>query len=118
MAPEPVGDQTLRHYALSFQQFPEEPLGGLPIATRLYQDVEHIAVLVDRSPQVLLSSLNLHEEFVQVPGVPEGTSPVPQSSSVVEAKGLVPVPNRLIRHRDAPFGEQILNIAELRQNRW
>ena len=34
---------------------------------RLDQDVEHVAVLVDRAPQVMSGAVDLHEHLVKVP---------------------------------------------------
>ena len=39
------------------------------IAPWLDQDVDDVTVLVDGRPEILLTTLNVHEEFVQVPGV-------------------------------------------------
>ncbi len=40
-----------------------------PIAPRLYEDVEHVAVLVHGPPQILLPPPDLDEQFIQMPGV-------------------------------------------------
>jgi len=42
-----VGDQSSRDTALSFQQLPEEAEGGLPVAPRLHEHVDRVAVFVD-----------------------------------------------------------------------
>ena len=50
------------HAALALQQLAEESHGGTSIAPRLDQDVDHVPVLVDGPPQVLLPALDPHEE--------------------------------------------------------
>ena len=77
VAAERIRDETARCAALSFQQFPEETFGLLLIAPGLHEDVDHVAVLVDRPPEILLAPLDGHEQFVQVPGViyPTASSP-------------------------------------------
>ena len=52
---------------MAFQQLPEEPCGRPPIAPRLHENVEDVAVLVHGTPQILLLPLDLHEELVQIP---------------------------------------------------
>ena len=47
---------------MPLQQLPEEPDGGAPISPRLDQDVEEVAVLVHRSPQVLLAPVECDED--------------------------------------------------------
>ena len=54
VAAQLVRDQSSRLAALSFQQLAEESCGRPPIAPRLHQDVEHVAVLVHGPPQILL----------------------------------------------------------------
>jgi hypothetical protein len=43
------------------------------ITARLKQDVDHVAVLIDRTPEILPLPLDGHEGFVQVPGVAHAT---------------------------------------------
>jgi len=47
-----------RRSALSFQQLAEESDRGSPVPSGLDEDVNHVPVLVDRAPQVLLPALN------------------------------------------------------------
>jgi hypothetical protein len=57
---------------------PLEPKNRLPcfgVSPRLHQDVEHIAMLVDRTPQVLSGAVDLHEHLVKVPFVAGTGSP-------------------------------------------
>ena len=56
-----IRDHASRHAALSFQQLPKEPRRGLPIAPRLHEDVDDLAVLVDRSPHIVLRASDIHE---------------------------------------------------------
>jgi hypothetical protein len=49
-----VGDQPAGRTALAFQQLPEETFGGVAIAPRLHEDVEDIAIVIDRAPEILV----------------------------------------------------------------
>src|SRR6266849_1682648 len=60
-----VRDQTPWRTAQSFQQLPEEAFGCMPIAPGLEEEVDHVAVLVDGPPEILLAPLDVHEQFVQ-----------------------------------------------------
>ena len=79
-------------------------------APRLYENVEDVHV--HGTPQILLPPLDPHEQFVQIPGVALATPAVLQPPRVVEPEPQTPLPNRLIRHSDTPFGEEILDISE------
>jgi hypothetical protein len=39
------------------------------IAVTLNQDVDHIPILVDRPPEIVALTLDVHEDFVQMPHV-------------------------------------------------
>jgi hypothetical protein len=43
--------------------------GGVLITTRLSQNVDHIATLIDGTPQILLFAVDSNEDFVQVPDI-------------------------------------------------
>jgi hypothetical protein len=112
VATEFVGEQSSGDTASSFQQLAEEPDGRPPIATGLDQDVDHVSVLVNGTPQILLPPLDLDEHLVQIPGVAHPASAAPQSSRVVEPEGQTPLPNRLVCHDDTPLGKEIFDISE------
>jgi hypothetical protein len=56
-----VRDQTPWLTALPFQQFTEEASGRTPITPGLDEDVDHVAVLVDGPPEILLATLDVDE---------------------------------------------------------
>ena len=53
--------QAARQAALTLQERPEEPGGGVSIASRLHEDVDDVAVFVDGAPQILPSALDRYE---------------------------------------------------------
>ena len=79
---------------------------------RLYENVDHVSVFINGPPQILQPPLDLHENLVQIPRVAHPASAAPQPTSVVEPERLTSLPNRLVRHRDTPFGEEIFDISE------
>ena len=77
-----VRDQSSRLTALPLQQHTEKACRGTPIAPGLDEDIDHIAVLVDGTPQILPLALDGHEQFVQVPGVAQASSPATERPGV------------------------------------
>jgi hypothetical protein len=78
---------------------------------RLDQDVDHVAVLVDGPPRVLLLAIDFDEDFVPMPGVSQpALAPLP-FPNLVGTEFLAPQPNRLIRDHDSPLGQQIRRRA-------
>src|SRR4029453_7375978 len=112
IAPQLVRDETSRYRPLAFQQLPEEARGGVPIAPGLHKDVDHIAVLVDGPPEILLPPLDGDEQFVQIPHVTHLPPAAPQRSRIRRPEGPTPLPNRLVGDRDAALSQQILRIVE------
>ena len=84
----------------------------MAIAASLHGDVDEVVILVDGPPEILTAALNIHEQLVQIPGVAQSSAPMPEPPSVGGTKGLTPVPNRFVRHRDTPLGQQVLGIAK------
>jgi len=58
---------------LASQQSLKESSGCSLVRARLNQDVDHLAILIDRSPEVVLLAVDSHEEFVQMPGIAQTT---------------------------------------------
>ena len=68
--------------------------------------------LVDGPPEILQPTVDVHEQFVQVPRVAQASLPLLQDTSVLRTEPLTPLPNRLVGHGDAPLSEEIFGIAE------
>ena len=69
MAGQLVGDNHPRHLSQALEQLTEKPPGRHRVAARLHHDVEHVAVLVDRAPQLMGGAVDRHEDLVEVPVV-------------------------------------------------
>ena len=94
------------------QQSSEESFRGATITARLNQDVDHVAILIHGTPEILLLAVDSNEDFVQVPDIPEAALTPLQFSGIVRTKLLTPDSNRFIRDNDSPFGEKILDVSE------
>ena len=69
IALELVRDKLPRRFALSLQHFAKESFSSSLVPTFGHQNIQDITVLINRSPQVELLSLNLHEQLIDVPDV-------------------------------------------------
>jgi hypothetical protein len=94
------------------QQFTEEPLGGHRVSARLDQNVEHVAVLVDRAPQVPLCAVDLDEHLIEVPFLARPPTTTAQLVRILLPEPVAPGPDRLIGHVDTTSEHQLLHIAE------
>ena len=64
-----VGDQPSGLIALAFDETAEEPFSRTVIAVALHQNVNDIAVLIDRPIQIVSLSLNGDKDFVDMPRI-------------------------------------------------
>jgi hypothetical protein len=103
---------------LGFEQATEKSFSRLVIATALDKNIDDIAVLIDRAPEVLPLTLNRDKDFVEVPGITQATLTLFEFSSIGRSKLPTPLTNGFIRDRDASFGEKFFHSRKLRQNRW
>ena len=112
VAAQLVADQTNRFPTLALQQSPKESPGRTSVPTALYEDVNHVPVLIHRAPEIPALTGDRHENFVQEPRISKSPLPPLQPSRVVGAELLAPLPHGFVRHDDASFGQQVLDIAE------
>ena len=109
---EAIRDESPGYAATALQQPTEKSRGGMAISTWLQQDIDDLAILVDGPPEVLAPADDGNEQLVQMPRVAAEAGAPPEASSVGGAERLAPVPDGLVRHRDAALGQEILDVTE------
>jgi hypothetical protein len=88
-----------------FQQSLEEPLSSRSVTSCLEKHIDHLAILVNRSPQVLLFAIYLHKYFVDVKCIAEPLMPIFQSFRILGAKLVAPQTNRFIAYGNTAFSQ-------------
>ena len=73
IASQLVGNEPPRRPALPLQQLSKKALGRTLIATQLNEDIDHITILINGTPEILPSTLDSDEHLVQVPCVAQAT---------------------------------------------
>jgi hypothetical protein len=69
VALETIGYYGARTVTQTLQQLPKEPLRRFLVPLSLNQDVEDLAALIDRTPQIDQGAIHFAKDFVQVPSV-------------------------------------------------
>ena len=77
-----IGDQPPRRTLLALQQLAEKACGSPTVATRLDEDIDDVAILIDGTPEIVPPSLDGDEDLVQVPDVAQPALSTPESASV------------------------------------
>src|SRR5947199_6517217 len=62
-----VSNDHTRHVLQPFEQFPKESLGGLFVASALHQDVKHVPLLINGSPQIVFLPPDRQYHLVHMP---------------------------------------------------
>ena len=106
-----IGHDHARLVIQALQQPSEKPFGRLAISPWLNEDVEHDAVLIHGTPQIMLHALDPDEHLIDVPLVPGSWSAAVDAFCEGLAKLLAPPTNRLIGDDDATFSQKQLNIS-------
>ena len=69
VAAQLVGDQPPRLTFLALQQLAKKVFGSPAVTTRLDENIEDVAILIDGTPEIAPLSLDGDEDLVQVPEV-------------------------------------------------
>ena len=107
-----VGDQSPRRTTLAFEQLAKEAPRRSPITACLHQDVDHVAVLIHRTPQILPLTADGDEDLVEMPSTAEPTLPSLQLRGVLRTELLTPLANRFVGDEDCSLCQEIFDIAE------
>ena len=67
IASELIHHDDPRHIVKTFKQLVKKALGRTFVTSALNQDIQHVALLVDRSPKVMALAVDRDEHFVQMP---------------------------------------------------
>jgi len=89
--------------------------GNLPVATRLDDFIENIAVLVDGSPKPAFPTANGNYRLVQMPNVLSGRLFSAQLLGIGRTELATPSANGLVRHDNAAFQKHFLRQAQAQQ---
>ncbi len=111
IALELIGDDHARHVLQTLQELAEELLRGSQISAALDEDVQHVAVLIHRTPQVMGTAVDLDEDFIHVPLVTLSRTPAAQAVGVSLTKLATPIPDSLIGDGDAAHRHDLFDIA-------
>jgi hypothetical protein len=111
IAAQAVGDQALRSVLQTLQQALGEALSGSPIPLLLHQDIQHDAVLIHRSPEIMQHASDAEEHFIEVPRVPRPRSAAAQSFGKLGAELLAPVSDAFVGDHHVTPGQDQFDIT-------
>ena len=112
ITPQLVGDQLPGCSSLLFQGLTKEAFSGATISALGDQNIDYVSILIDGSPQIEVLALDGDEEFIDMPEIAEPTLFLPQLACIGRTKLQTPIPNCLLRNKDASLSKQILDVSK------
>ena len=103
IAPQLVGDYLPGLPSMAPDQSPEEPLCSCTITAGLEKYINHLTILVYGSPQVVLLTVDLHENFIDEEGITIASVLSFQSACINGTELDTPQADRFAANRDAAF---------------
>ena len=107
-----VRDQAKRNLPLTLQELEKEALRCMTVASGLDEDVDQVAVLIDRTPEILPLAVDRNEDLVQVPRVSEAALSSFEIPRVIRTEFQTPLPDGFVRNDDPALREQVFDIAK------
>ena len=106
-----VGDQQVRCKSLFLKKLAHQPQRRPAVTPALNQHVEHLAFMIDGTPEIHPLAGDPHHHLVQMPSVarPRATPTQPSRDRGTEFQH--PAPHRLVGDFEPSFGQQFLDIA-------
>ncbi len=99
VAPQLVCDDHSRDIPQSFQELAEEFLSRLLISAALDQDIQHIAILIHCTPEVMETTIDLEEHLVEMPSIAGSRRSAAQAVGVSLTELEAPFSDSLIAER-------------------
>ena len=112
VAPQPVGDEHPRGSTLLLEELAEQAFGGRLVAPALDENIENEAVLVGGMPEPMLVPSDADDNLIDVPFVAPARRALTDAIGEFSAEFKAPLPDRLVRHRDAAGGQHLLHHAQ------
>ena len=97
---------------MDLQHFAKESLGSSLVPAFSDQDIQNITILIHCSPQVKLLTLNLHEDFINMPGVTQSTPLSSDRAGVFRSELETPEADGLVGDDDPALSQQILDVSK------
>src|SRR5260370_24634848 len=106
-----VSRHLFRREALLAEQLAHELDGCALIPSALNQDLENLALMIDRAPQIHMLAGDPDDHFVEMPAITWSRTAPPQSPSDRRSEFEHPPANALAGDVEPTLGKQFLNIA-------
>ena len=109
---QPVGHNPARRKAVPLKQLHHEFLSGLCIPSALDEEIEYLALVVDRPPESVLIAADRNHHFIEVPMIARSRPRTADISRDRWSELQEPPPDRLVGCVNASLGQQFFDIPK------
>ncbi len=95
-----IGHEPPWRLALLLEKLAKEAGRGFLVSSLLDQDIQHLTILIHRSIQIALRTVDPEKHFIDKPLIATGPRTLSEPIGVNRAKAYAPTPDRLIRYVD------------------
>jgi hypothetical protein len=106
-------DHDPRDVGQALEQLTKELLRGSFIASVVDHDIEHVAVLIHRPPQIVTFALHRENDFVHVLLVLSPGMPGAQPTGIGWPRFLAPIPHGVACQQHPAFGHRLFDVAAI-----
>ena len=103
-----VSRHLFRREALLAEQLAHQPDGCALVPSALNQDLEDLALMIDRAPQIHMPAGDAGDHFVEMPAITRSRTAPPQSPSDRRSEFEHPTANALVGDVEPTLGKQFL----------
>src|SRR5271157_4904711 len=107
-----VCDQPLWNKGILLQELAHQLQRGMLVSLRLDQHIEDLALSVDSPPEIGHTAVDFQIDLVEMPSRMRFQTTLAQVGRNHRTEMVHPTPNRLVRHRDSAFRQQILDVTQ------
>lgn len=97
-------------FAKAGDQSRKEALGSFGISARLYKDIQHVPVRINRSPQPLLCAVDRNNDFIQMPFIRSGGTVTLDTIGKMPTKSVHPFAHGFPADDYTTFSQQVLDV--------
>src|SRR6266700_5476880 len=107
VASQLVGDDGTWNVLKASQQLAKELFGGFLVPARLHENIKHVAILVDCTPEILQLAVDREKDFIEMPSVAETTTSRTHPLGIRPPELLRPLTDRFVTDNDAALGHHL-----------
>src|ERR1700737_4000224 len=110
VAAQLVGDDGTWDVLKAFQQLAKELLGGFLVPAWLHEDIKHVDILVDSTPEILQLAVDREKNFIEKPSGGETMACQTHPLGIRPTELLRPLADRFVTDSDAALGHHFRDV--------